>query len=76
MMWSDWGGALERVQISILPEVLKIEFFFCRESSLVQTFCESCVDLAVADSGGVRGVQIYPPFEGLPLHVLSKSAQT
>ena len=26
--------------------------------------------------GGVRGVQMYPPFEGLPSLVLSKSAQT
>ena len=46
------------MQISILPEVLKIEVFLelsGRESSLVQTFCESCVHLAVADSGGVRG---------------------
>ena len=31
---------------------------------------------AVADPGGVRGVQMHPPFEGLPLRVLSKSAQT
>ena len=27
MMWSDWGGALERVQIIILAEGLKIELF-------------------------------------------------
>ena len=27
MMWSEWGGALERVQIFILAEGLKIEFF-------------------------------------------------
>ena len=28
MMWSDWcGGPLERVQIFILAEGLKIEFF-------------------------------------------------
>ena len=27
MMWSDWGGALERVQIFILAEKLKIECF-------------------------------------------------
>ena len=26
--------------------------------------------------GGVRGVQMHPPFEGLPSRVLSKSAQT
>ena len=30
---------------------------------------------AVADPGGVKGVQMHPPFEGLPLRVLSKSAQ-
>ena len=37
---------LERVQIFISAEGLKIEFFLAlsyRESSLVQTFCESCV---------------------------------
>ena len=28
MMWSDWGGALEGVQIFILAEGLKIEFFW------------------------------------------------
>ena len=32
--------------------------------------------LTVADPGGVRGVQMHPPFEGLPSRVLSKSAQT
>ena len=30
----------------------------------------------MADPGGVRGVQMNPPIEGLPLRVLSKSAQT
>ena len=44
------GGALERVQIFILAEGLKIDFFGAlsgRESSLVQTFCESCVHLDI-----------------------------
>ena len=38
------------MQIFILAEGLKIEFFFAlsgRESSLVQTFCESCEQLHV-----------------------------
>ena len=30
----------------------------------------------VVDPGGERGVQMHPPFEGLPSRVLSKSAQT
>ena len=51
MMLSDLGGgALERVQIFILAERLKIEFFLAlsgRESSLVQTFCESCEQLDI-----------------------------
>ena len=59
MMWSvtqsltcgqTGGGALERVQIFILAEGLKIEFFLTlsgRESSLVQTFCESCEQLDI-----------------------------
>ena len=49
-------------------------------------FCDSCNCVllslvlwcvcAVADgSRGVRGVQMHSPFEGLPLRVLSKSAQ-
>ena len=41
---------MERVQIFILAEGLKIEFFFAlsgRESSLVQTFCESCEQLDI-----------------------------
>ena len=40
LMWSDEGGVLEKMKISILVKGLKIEFFFfryCRESSLVQT---------------------------------------
>ena len=46
MMCQTGGGALERVQISILAEGLKIEGFFAlsgEESSWVQTFCQSCV---------------------------------
>ena len=46
MMCQTGGGALERVQIFILAEGLKIEFFFSlsgEESSWVQTFCQSCV---------------------------------
>ena len=40
-------GALERVQIFILAERLKIEFLTLsgRESCLVQTYCESCEQL-------------------------------
>ena len=30
----------------------------------------------IQGGGGVRGVQMHPPFEGLPSRVLSKSAQT
>ena len=44
------GGALERVQIFILAEGLKVEFLLSgRRSSLVQSFCQSCVyfDFAV-----------------------------
>ena len=45
------GGALERVQIFILAEgqKQKLEFLALsgRESSLVQTFCESCVHLDI-----------------------------
>ena len=37
---------MERVQIFILAEELKIEFSG-RESSLVQTFCESCEQLEI-----------------------------
>ena len=50
LIWSDWGGALERVQIFILAEGLKIEFLALsgRETSLVRTFCESCVHLDIA----------------------------
>ena len=43
-------GALERVQIFILAEGLKIDFFLAlsgRESSLVQTFCKSCAHLDI-----------------------------
>ena len=29
------------------------------------------IDNTVADPGGVRGVQMHPPFEGLPSRVLS-----
>ena len=39
------GGALERVQIFILAERLKFQFFLAlsgRESSLVQSFCQFC----------------------------------
>ena len=35
---------------------------------------DSIVCSSVADPGGVRGVQMHPPFEGLPSRVLSKSA--
>ena len=35
-----------------------------------------CMELTVADPGGGKGVEMHPPFEGLPSHVLSKSAQT
>ena len=38
------GGALERVQIFILAEGLKVRLSG-RESSLVHTFCESCLHL-------------------------------
>ena len=44
------GGALERVQIFILALGLKIEVFLAlsgTESSLVKTFCESCVQLDI-----------------------------
>ena len=48
MMWSDWGGALETVQIFILAEGLKkFLALSARKSSLVQTFCESCVRLDI-----------------------------
>ena len=43
-------GALERVQIFILAEGLKIEIFWAlsgRESSLIQTFYESCAHLDI-----------------------------
>ena len=45
-----WGGGLESVQIFILAERLKIVFFLAlssRESSLVQTLCEYCVQLDI-----------------------------
>ena len=37
--------ALERMQVFVLPDGLISEFYghFGRESSLVQTFCESCI---------------------------------
>ena len=43
------GGALERLQIFILAEGIKIIVLALsgRESSLVQTFCESCVYLDI-----------------------------
>ena len=43
------GGALERVQIFILAEGLKLRFLALsgRESSLVQKFYESCVHLDI-----------------------------
>ena len=46
------GEALERVQIFILVEGLKIEFLALsgRESSLVQTFCKSCEQLNITHS--------------------------
>ena len=52
MMWSDWGwsfGEGANFYFS-LSEGLKIEFFLAlsgRESSLVQTFCESCEQLDI-----------------------------
>ena len=44
---------MERVEIFILAEGLKIEFLALsgRESSLVQTFCESCVKLDITQLG-------------------------
>lgn len=56
----DWGnsvgGALERVQIFIIAESLKIEFVLSREynNNLVQSFCETCVYFDVAHSAGLR----------------------
>ena len=49
MMWSAGGGALKRVQIFILARGLKNVFLTLsgRESSLVQTFCESCKQLDI-----------------------------
>ena len=39
-------------------------------------YCLYLYYLSVADPGGVRGVQMHPPFEGLPSRILSKFAQT
>ena len=46
--FDDVGGALERMQICILAEGLKVIFLLLsgRESSLVQSICESCVHLS------------------------------
>ena len=46
MMWSDWGWSLGEGANYYLAEGLKKLSFLAlsgRESSLVQTFCESCV---------------------------------
>lgn len=57
----DWGnsvgGALERVQIFIIAESLKIEFVLIKQgvyNNLVQSFCETCVYFDVAHSAGLR----------------------
>ena len=56
-MWPEYmGGPLERVQIFILAEGLKIDFFwhYQIERGLVQNFCQSCehfdfANLAIQD---------------------------
>ena len=49
-MWSDWGWSLGEGTIFILAEGVKIDFLVLlgRESSLLQTFCESSVHLDIA----------------------------
>ena len=49
MMWSDWGWSFGE-GANFLAEGLKIGIFLAlsgRESSLVQTFCESCEQLDI-----------------------------
>ena len=47
------------------------------EKTLVMcALCNKVIALQWRIQGGVRGVQIHPPFEGLPSRVLSKPAQT
>ena len=52
------------------------EIFLLATCTVSCTYVLSCYMFTVADPGGIRGVQMHPPFEDLLLRVLSKSAQT
>ena len=49
----------------------------CEKSHNIACICLLLILVFLSQpSGGSRGVQMHLPFEGLPLHVFSKSAQT
>ena len=73
---SSHSPQLSEVSVSILTSGSVVSSLTCTHTHADLFYEHSGNGISVADPGGVRGVQMHPPFEGLPSRVLSKCAQT